>query len=487
MTESEFYPHSFVVFVFGPNLHISNLIFEYPNATGSPSFVGLLATLKGSANNDAPIVAVSSTHSVYKISQARVRCLAYVRRSDSKELKLQTLRDEESTEESVRSPTQHETDSAPQNPALVLSFLKSLLDVLQDYFSLSALMIEANYDVLCNLLQELIQGGNPYITDVNTMRDYVSFKSSWSSKLLSSTNQLAKSYVSPQTTMNNAVNSNLKQQPVPWRRADVKYTQNELFVDLTERINIVLSPRHPRMNKTPHSSHDLYTKLAVLEGSVDFTSHMSGVPDVALNLSLNGHNLGIPSLHRCVRLDRWMSNEGLLSFIPPDGKTTLMQYTVDLDQYSASKTHRNVGVVIPEYRQGLGTKKNEFEIVIRVNMLRGVSKVDNLCVKVMTKPGLNVKILRLSHGDFQTKAQGFFQWVFDCETAMGINAVLRGIVEDSESEDAVNVPEYFAMSYTLKGALPSGIRVGSVKVSGLNVTPYKGVKYLTETGDFVIR
>lgn len=462
--------------------------------------------MKGSSQAvESPVIQVSVTHSVVKVSKGRVNALAFVRSSDPKQLKLQTLRDDdESTVESLQHSTK-EHEMVPTNPEMVLIFLDRWLDVLQDYFALSTLTIEANYDIMCNLMQEIVQAGAPYITDINSLREYVPFRSTWSSKILSTTNQLAKNYSTHHPVENTGSGI---QRNVPWRRPNVKYTQNELFVDITERINVVLSPRHHRQKKTllkgqyqqQQHTQELFTKMAVLEGQVDFTSHLSGIPDVVINFNLNGHRLDNPSFHRCVRLDRWLNNGDTVSFIPPDGRTTLMQYTLDLDQYSSSRAHRNYGVVIPEFRQGLGVKKNEFEIGVKISMLRNVSKVDNLKITISTETGANVKILRLSHGDLQTKSQGTFEWVFDTEMSLGTNALLRGVVEvpdsslkskEHEDDDSTlpipHWPKTISLDYTMKGALPSGLRVSSVKVSGLNVNPYKGVKYITSVGDFVIR
>lgn len=448
----------------------SSLIFEYPTSPSGPPFTTVLSTVKGTHAHDSPVVDVSSTHAVYKSSSGRIACYAFVRKGEDSELKLKTLQDDESIEDE---PAVTGCSVIPTNPNLILVFQDRVLEVLRDYFSLQPLTIQANYDVLCNLMLELMQGGGPYITDLNTLRQLVPFKSSWS-KLLSSTNQLAKSYASPQ--------SQQVERSVPWRRPNVKYTNNELFVDITERITVVLSPKHPRKK----ASTGLFTKLAFLEGDVSFTSHLSGVPDISLNLTLNGHHLGNPAFHQCVRVDKWISNEGLVSFIPPDGETSLMKYTVELDQYAASKQHKSFGVVIPEYRQGLGTKKSEFEVGIKVLIQRGVSKVDGLKVKIHGNGP--VKILRLSHGDFQANSSGG-EWVFDGETGMGLNAVLRGVIEDNTDDGLIThrSPKGISLQYSAKGSLASGIRVGSVKVSGLDVKPYKGVKYVTTVGDFVIR
>src|SRR5205085_11585721 len=63
----------------------------------------------------------------------------------------------------------------------------------------------------------------------------------------------------------------------------------------------------------------------ILTGVVDCTSRLSQTPDVTLSLSPPSV-ISTPSFHRCVRLSRWSKNPGTLSFIPPDGSFTLLDY-----------------------------------------------------------------------------------------------------------------------------------------------------------------
>jgi len=523
------------------------LIFEYPTSSTSPNLKTILSAIKGigsrNIHNDS-IIKISKIHTIYKLVRDKIFIYALVENlSLEKNLKLRSLNQDEEEEdddedddgdnyEDQNSNSDESSDEANDNkynnqqssainPNFVFTFLYKILEIMQDYFGtpINPLKIEANYDIMCNLMQEIIEGGYPYITDINNLRDLVPFKSSLGSKLLQTTNQIAKNYSISNSSSHASMSSmnNVTDSKVPWRSSNVKYTNNELFVDIKETINVIMTP-HSTKSKTfskstnGSSKSHLYNSntssfhnqrlipiVANISGEIDFTSHLSGTPDILCSLNLNGHYLGVPSFHRCVRIDRWLNNEGNLSFIPPDGKSTLMNYTIDLDSYPTQKVQRNIGFINPDFRTGLGLKNNEFEINLGINFFKNVSKIENLKIQIHTKQDMVIKILRLSHGDFQTKSNGKFEWVFDPSISLGINPVLRGIVEKIDQDDIFEdlddvkpeaiFPELISLSYANKGALPSGIRVDSLKITrGLNdIKPYKGVKYTTKTGEFVIR
>lgn len=71
---------------------------------------------------------------------------------------------------------------------------------------------------------------------------------------------------------------------------------------------------------------DRYGKLicAQIWGSIESKCRLSGMPDLLMSLS-SPDLLQDTCFHPCVRLARWNSNKSL-SFVPPDGKFTLMQY-----------------------------------------------------------------------------------------------------------------------------------------------------------------
>ena len=146
---------------------------------------------------------------------------------------------------------------------------------------------------------------------------------------------------------------------IPWRRANVRHTSNELYVDIAESLSVTLAP----------SGRPL---AAFANGSIAFTSKISGVPDLLLTLSASGGKLGmekaieLPVFHPCVRLARWKERPGELSFVPPDGKFMLAGYEVNLmpasqDLPSWSNTNLNLPASI-EVSKSLGTAGTDFEV-----------------------------------------------------------------------------------------------------------------------------
>lgn len=146
---------------------------------------------------------------------------------------------------------------------------------------------------------------------------------------------------------------------IPWRRANVRHTSNELYVDIVETLSVTLAP----------SGRPL---AAFANGSIAFTSKISGIPDLLLTLSASGGRLGLektielPVFHPCVRLARWKEKPGELSFVPPDGKFVLAGYEVNLlPPYSDLKAWANASIQLPvsiEISKSLGPNGTDFEI-----------------------------------------------------------------------------------------------------------------------------
>lgn len=259
--------------------------------------------------------------------------------------------------------------SAESEPLLVLEFLHRVADALEDFLGspLLASKIESSYDVVAQLLNEMCDGGLVSNTEPNALRDVVEAPS-WMGKLLggvglpSSSPSLTPSTSTPFSLPRPNLprpNSNTAS-PVPWRRANVRHTSNELYVDIVETLNITLAP-----SGIPLS--------ALAFGTIAFTAKVSGVPDLMLQLNAPGgiaNTISLPVFHPCVRLARWREKPGELSFVPPDGRFVLAGYEVDLlggDSlpFSASATKQASSLNLPaivQVRTGLGPIGAEFEV-----------------------------------------------------------------------------------------------------------------------------
>ena len=163
----------------------------------------------------------------------------------------------------------------------------------------------------------------------------------------------------------NAVNT----PALPWRRANVRHTSNELYVDLIETLSVTLAP----------SGRPL---AAFANGTIACTSKISGVPDLLLNLSTpSGRQnvssvIELPVFHPCVRLARWREKPGELSFIPPDGRFVLAGYGVDLLPFQNGKsgTTSSSSLKLPvnlEVKTSLGPTGSDFEVRLFITKVSG--------------------------------------------------------------------------------------------------------------------
>jgi len=127
---------------------------------------------------------------------------------------------------------------------------------------------------------------------------------------------------------------------------------------------------------------------AFANGTIAFTSKVSGVPDIAVTLTgpSGKHNLNtlleLPVFHPCVRLARWREQPGLLSFIPPDGRFTLAGYEVDLlpftDARIAKSNSNNLKLPVSlEIKTGLGNVGSDFEVRLQINTVFAASTISS--------------------------------------------------------------------------------------------------------------
>ncbi|KAI9699709.1 MAG: hypothetical protein M1836_002743 [Candelina mexicana] len=256
--------------------------------------------------------------------------------------------------------------SADTEPLLVLEFLHRVVDVLEDFLGapLLATKIEGAYDVVAQLLGEMCDAGAVSNTEPNALRDVVEVPG-WMGKLLggvglpgsspalgpaSGTLALQKQQIGLTQTATGPA--------LPWRRANVRHTSNEMYVDIVETLSVTIAPSGRTLS-------------AFANGSIAFTSKLSGVPDLLLQISAPGGKMGmekaidLPVFHPCVRLARWKEKPGELSFVPPDGGFVLAGYEVDLLPDTSNSVIANAAkLYLPasvEVTTSLGPVGAEFE------------------------------------------------------------------------------------------------------------------------------
>ncbi|KAK9426130.1 putative Adaptor complexes medium subunit family-domain-containing protein [Seiridium unicorne] len=263
------------------------------------------------------------------------------------------------------------TTSSEIEPLLVLEFLHRIIDALEEFLGAPVLAhkIEANYDVVAQLLNEMCDAGMVNTTEPNALRDAIEVEGLLGKIFGSLSLPNKPGLISTPNTPSIPSLAAQNAPALPWRRANVRHTSNELYADVVETLSVTLAP----------SGRPI---AAFANGTIAFTSKVSGVPDIIMSLTGRSgkHNLGnvmeLPVFHPCVRLNRWKESPGELSFIPPDGRFILAGYEVDLLPFSNGKSgslsSNNLQLPVSlEVKTGLGSTGSDFDIRLNIHRIPG--------------------------------------------------------------------------------------------------------------------
>ncbi|XP_038540501.1 AP-2 complex subunit mu-like isoform X1 [Canis lupus familiaris] len=236
------------------------------------------------------------------------------------------------------------------NAAMVFEFLYKMYDVMAAYFGkISEENIKNNFGLIYELLDENLDFGYPQNSETGALKIFI-------------TQQGIKSQ--HQTKEQSQITSQVTGQ-IGWQREGIKYRRNELFLDVLESVNLLMSPQGQVL-----SAH--------VSGRVVMKSYLSGMPECKFGMndkiviekqgkvtadetSKSGkQSIAIDdcTFHQCVRLSKFDS-ERSISFIPPDGEFELIRYCTPKDIILPFR-------VIPLVRE-LGHTKLEVKVVIKSN------------------------------------------------------------------------------------------------------------------------
>lgn len=206
------------------------------------------------------------------------------------------------------------------NVAMVLTFLYKIRDVFTSYFKeLEDESLRDNFVITYELLDEMMDNGYPQITEVKVLQEFIKTEANKMSKNVKDKKSDQSTNLAVPTAASNVVF---------WRNDGIKYNKNEIFLDVVEKLNILVS----------NNGNVLRSEII---GAVKMKSCLSGMPELKLGLNdkqffeLSGKQsrsklieMEDIKFHQCVRLNKF-ENERLITFIPPDGEFELMTYRLD--------------------------------------------------------------------------------------------------------------------------------------------------------------
>jgi AP-3 complex subunit mu len=352
----------------------------------------------------------------------------------------------------------------------VLSVLQRIVVVLQDYLTTSTTpltpeLVAANLDTVLELLCELVDNGQLLTTEPNALHEVV-LPPSLLTKLMTATGL--------QSRFEQASGQGMSIPHAPWRRAKIKYTSNEIFVDLVECVSGIVDAAGKTVASQVSCALHCETKL-------------SGVPDVTLVLK-PAQAIALPTFHRCVRVDRFLDQQGTFCFIPPDGTIELATWTSTLPETGSSPLPFAV-----QFAKGRSPSE-AFDVILSTRAA-AIGFPADLAVRIPL-PQSTCKNVRLSASQGETsvlrdEAAGTVTATWSLgplkKGASRITLTCSNIVV-GEGQEAMSQAAHAIVSCSMTGTPLTGIKVDSLKMARVgDWKPYKGVKYATKVQDLVFR
>eukprot|EP00882_Tetradesmus_deserticola_P009426 GHRQ01009949.1.p1 GENE.GHRQ01009949.1~~GHRQ01009949.1.p1 ORF type:complete len:216 (+),score=90.91 GHRQ01009949.1:323-970(+) len=127
------------------------------------------------------------------------------------------------------------------NVMMAFKFMTSLVDLLRSYFegALNESSVKRNFVLIYELLDETMDYGFPQLTEPAALKSFILQKG-------------VRSELDAATSTQQARNATLTVTgAVSWRRPGLKYSSNEVFLDIVEEVNLLLSNTGGLGGRTP--------------------------------------------------------------------------------------------------------------------------------------------------------------------------------------------------------------------------------------------
>lgn len=380
-------------------------------------------------------------------------------------------------------------------PLFVTQFLESLADVFVDYFGeLNEHAIKDNFITVYELLDEMLDNGFPLTVEPNTLKE-----------LIPPPTILNRVFEQLGADSGKATNLSTSSPLTPWRRANVKYAQNEILVDVVETIHATYSASRRSL------SHIL------IDGVVSVNCRLSGNPDLAMQIRANSPFDDV-ALHHCVRFSRYRES-GQVSFVPPDGPFTLMTYKirqanairlpVDIQQkihFDHSAGSGNVSIsLVPRFIPNITSNTPVSaataagsKMIEKVMNATGAKKamgldepesiMNNVTVQIPFGDGVTGGSLSANYGTVQFETlTGLCTWTIGSVPRGKTPTLIGNVSLHAESISRISNPQIM-VEFRIPGFSSSGVSVESLELMPPErYKYYKGLRCITKAGLYEVR
>jgi len=266
---------------------------------------------------------------------------------------------------------------------------------------------------------------------------------------------------------------------VSWRSDGIRYKKNEVFLDVVERANLLLS----------HSGQVIRGEV---QGALKMRTFLSGMPECKLGLNdkvlLESQGKGGQKavdledikFHQCVRLTHF-ERDRTISFIPPDGQFDLMTYRI------TGRVKPLVQVECLTERHG----RARIEYMVRARTaFKARSTAHNVVIHVPLPSDCSAPETRASSGSAEYAPERE-QLVWKIKSLPGGREALLRVkfsLPTVAAEQSTDAKRPITVDFEIPYFTVSGMQVRYLKVierSGYQALPW--VRYITTAGDYEVR
>lgn len=340
------------------------------------------------------------------------------------------------------------------NAMMIFQFLSRLVDLIRSYChgDFSEDVVKGNFVLIYELLDDVLDHGYPQLTDPAVAKAFI----------------FQKGFVTEATRRKRAAEAQSATLQVTgavgWRKDGIRYKKNEVYLDLIETVNVLMSPQGAVLR-------------ADVQGRIQMKAFLSGMPDIKIGLN---DKLEDVTFHPCVNLGRFNA-EKVVSFVPPDGEFELARYRC------------TEGVELPFKATALITEQGRTRLDVTVKVKAAFPPqlwAANVVVLVPAPPQTARASFQMSVGRAKyDPKRGALVWKirkFIGAAEHTLTASVELIATSRERKPWGRPP--LALSFQIPMWSASGVRVQFMKVwekSGYKVE--KWVRKSTKSGDYQIR
>ncbi|KAK3738110.1 hypothetical protein QZH41_013841 [Actinostola sp. cb2023] len=285
---------------------------------------------------------------------------------------------------------------------------------------------------------------------------------------------------------------------IGWRREGIKYRRNELFLDVLESVNLLMSPQGQVLSAhvsgrvvmksflsgMPECKFGMNDKLVVEKQSSKSASSESSMDSLGSkkNTSKTGIAIDDCTFHQCVKLSKF-ETERSISFIPPDGEFELMRYRTTKD---ISLPFR----VIPLVRE-VGRSRMEVKVVLKSNFKPSIlgQKIE---VRIPTPPTTaGVQVVCLKGKAKYKSSENAIVWKIKRMGGMKESQISAEIelmpTKDSKKWARPPISLNFEVPFACSGLKVRYLKVFEPKLNYSDHDTIKWVRYISRSGLYETR